>query len=831
MPTLDAFLARHTLTPEAAAELRSMSAAWSAWASAPVAVSDAWDPDPSWSVPKAAATHARYELLGPLGEGGMGQVYRAQDRQLGRVVALKVLRPELNAVPEFLARFAQEAQATAQLTHPGVVPVYELGQLADGRRFFTMEVVEGRSLTQVFRDDALPLRRKVDFVRRACEAVAYAHSRGVLHRDVKPSNVMVGHFGQVRVLDWGLVHVRSSELVTEHHDALVTRAGQVTGTPAYMPPEQARGEPLDARADVYALGAVLYTLLHQQHPFHGVSANEVLSRLAQGRVPTVESGPAELQRLCAHALQADPADRPTDASALLQLLDAWLEDAHALARAQAHLDHAQSLQDDLEALRDRAAARRHAAEEAGGKLRSYSPLTDKLPIWALQDEAEALELQAQLAEVRYTQGIRAALGEADLDPAHQALADLYQRRHAEAELQRRPGEAARYLALLQAHDRGRHRDYLGGWGTLDLDSDPRGARAECFKYALRDRRLVPERVGDLGHTPLRGVRLDHGSYLILLHAPDRPTVRVPVRIERGGHWTNLPPAHHPRAGDPRVRMPAAGVIRPDEVFVAAGWTLTGAPTAKSGLPWRTLWIDDFAIHRTPVTNRAYIAYLDALVADGDEARALALAPRSMPHAGAPEGHLYYGRTPSGGFELVPDAEGDLWGMEWPAVFVSSAGAAAYCAWRAERDGVGWRLPLELEREKASRGVDGRRYSWGDHPEPLWSANGEGERGRPTPRDVGQRPQDCSPYGMLDACGNVRDPCQEGRQPDHPVVDRGWLRPPAHQEGWGAVRGGLWSANIQLCRTGHRSFYPREHRTALLGIRPARDVTDEVDSDD
>ena len=185
----------------------------------------------------------RYELRSVLGEGGMGVVYLAQDRVLDREVALKVLD---RADASGAARLEQEARILARLEHPGIVPVHDCGELADGRMFYAMKRVRGRRLDHWVATGA-DVRARLDVFLRICEAVAFAHAHGVIHRDLKPENVMVGEFGEVLVLDWGLATVKGMD----------RGASSGSGTPAYIAPEQARGEAVDDRADVYALGAIL----------------------------------------------------------------------------------------------------------------------------------------------------------------------------------------------------------------------------------------------------------------------------------------------------------------------------------------------------------------------------------------------------------------------------------------------------------------------------------------------------------------------------------------------------------------------------------------------
>jgi eukaryotic-like serine/threonine-protein kinase len=216
----------------------------------------------------------RYEILDVVGQGGMGTVYRARDVVLGREVALKVLRPE--TADEGLAeRLRREARILARLEHPGIVPVHDVGTLADGRVFYVMKLVRGTRL-DVF-TEAAGVSEVLRIFLRVAETVGFGHARGVIHRDLKPANIMVGAFGEVLVLDWGIARIigggvePDSSGVSEKQVAMAegdTAPGSVLGTPGFMAPEQAQGEVhlVDARTDIYALGAILKTVLGDKAP-------------------------------------------------------------------------------------------------------------------------------------------------------------------------------------------------------------------------------------------------------------------------------------------------------------------------------------------------------------------------------------------------------------------------------------------------------------------------------------------------------------------------------------------------------------------------------------
>ncbi len=234
-------------------------------------------------------TGTRYVLIAPMGRGGLGTVSRARDRELDRPVALKVLHL-LPGAAQAEARLLREARVIARLEHPGIVPVHDSGVLPDGRLYYAMKLVRGRRLDEYVRRPAawtecLPIFQKV------CDAVAFAHAHGVLHRDLKPQNIMLGAFGDVLVMDWGLAKMRDKE----------TQPGVVMGTPGYMAPEQALGEAdVDERADVYALGALLYFLLTGQAP----GATPLLPPRGLDR-----SIPRPLEAVCLKALAAERGDR------------------------------------------------------------------------------------------------------------------------------------------------------------------------------------------------------------------------------------------------------------------------------------------------------------------------------------------------------------------------------------------------------------------------------------------------------------------------------------------------------------------------------------------
>jgi serine/threonine-protein kinase len=277
----------------------------------------------------------RYTLTRLHAKGGIGQVWLALDGDLGRQVALKELRPERADNQALGARFLEEAKITGQLEHPGIVPVYELARRSeDGHPFYTMRFIRGRTLAEVIREyhgerragqaGPMGLAALLTAFVAVCHAVAYAHSRRVIHRDLKPQNVVLGDFGEVVVLDWGLAKLGdrpedsaalASVALAGQEDREATMQGQVLGTPAYMAPEQAEGR-LDwvgRHSDIYGLGALLYEILTDRPPFEGSETHDVLRRVVAEEPPrirtVVPTAPAALEAVCRKAMAKDPTDR------------------------------------------------------------------------------------------------------------------------------------------------------------------------------------------------------------------------------------------------------------------------------------------------------------------------------------------------------------------------------------------------------------------------------------------------------------------------------------------------------------------------------------------
>lgn len=314
---------------------------------------DTGDDDADFDVSDYLSEVGRYEVQHELARGGMGLVLKARDQYLQRDVAIKLLLRNLNDNASLRDRFVAEAQITSQLQHPGVVPVYDVGFCDDGRPYFAMKLVGGEVFSKVIKpapNDPLERYRCLKVFEKVCDTVAYAHSQGVVHLDIKPSNVMVGQFGEVHLMDWGLACFWGDQQVislpgdassasTLDFNSSLALGGSINGTPSYMSPEQARDNFVDPRADVFGLGGILCELLTGLPPFKGKNLQQVCTRAAWGRHDEAMvaldqcDGDKELIDLAKDCLSVDPEDRPDHAGQVAFDVTAHLESASEYAQS------------------------------------------------------------------------------------------------------------------------------------------------------------------------------------------------------------------------------------------------------------------------------------------------------------------------------------------------------------------------------------------------------------------------------------------------------------------------------------------------------------------
>ena len=719
----------------------------------------------------------RYRVLQHLGHGGMGDVRAVWDPHLQRPVALK--RPKREGDEE-AERHRAEGILAAQLQHPAIASVYEMGTWMDGRPYFTMPMFDPETLQGKIKEvhdgasrgawsetstgDGWNLWRLVEALYTVAGAVAYTHSQGVIHRDLKPSNVLVGSFGEVLVTDFGLAFNRRQKGPPK------PRQG---GTPGYMAPEQVYGQidAQDERTDVFALGACLFHVLTGASPpvrdgtdatatfaasaiderASTVSRGEAAALLAKSQFPI----PPTLKALSLRCMSDDPADRLPDATSFGDQLRKWLDGSVQRDRARERLTQLDDKKARIESLRASARERRAEALEHLARVKPHEPISRKLSGWQLQDSAEEQDRSAERLLNEYIGDLQSILQAAPgLVEAESRLSAYYIDRLKAADVRQDEEEVAYYERLLRERPGDECARLARGEGRISLATNPRGAQVTAFRYRMFERRQVQRESVALGPTPLVEAPLRHGSWMLEIRHPGFDTVRYPVLIQRDEHWTGAPPgALRPH----RIALPPAGVFGPDECYVPAGWFLSGDPEAADGLPFRKLWCWGFVMQRFAVTYANYLAFLNSMGAAAEPH-----VPRDPSAKGDPL-YLPDYEFKNGEWRHVkePDTE---WRPDWPVMLVNQTSALAYAEWwSACQGGATWRLPHDLEWEKASRGVDGRLYPWGNFLDPTF-ANMVQSREKPLITSVRDFELDESPYGIRGLGGQRARPlCQRLRQ--------------------------------------------------------------------
>jgi serine/threonine-protein kinase len=476
----------------------------------------------------APSTVPGYEIVGELGRGGMGVVLHGRDPDLGRDLAVKVLRLDHLSDPDLLRRFLEEAQIAGQLQHPGIAPIYARGQFPDGRPFFTMKLVQGQTLAELLAsrtDPAQDLPRFLGIFEAVCQTLGYAHSRGVIHRDLKPANIMAGSFGEVQVMDWGLAKVLPAQrqagqqldtlagaastvrTVRSETAGLSSQAGAVLGTPAYMAPEQALGQVdrLDERCDVFGLGAILCEILTGQPPYTGAGW-EVRQQATTGdlagawaRLDACGADP-ELVQLAKTCLAPRPEDRPRNAGEVAKAVAGYLAGGQQRLRS-AELERA-AAQARAEEATAKVAAERRARRRLLGLAVAVLLLVVGSGFGAWRWHDQRLVAQARQQQTDQEVGVVLARARALLTQGWQEQ-DLARLKEAKAE-----GERAADIAR------------TGGASTT-VQQDAAGFQAEAEQWAERCRI----------NTALRGALLDVSAPPEIGRYTSQETGRMVARVQ------------------------------------------------------------------------------------------------------------------------------------------------------------------------------------------------------------------------------------------------------------------------------------------------------------
>jgi formylglycine-generating enzyme required for sulfatase activity len=795
-------------------------------------------PPPSVSRP-GQVVGPRYTLDDLLGVGGTGQVVAALDREVRRVVALKTLQSNVARDSFVVARFVEEARITAQLEHPGIVPIYDLGAGPDGAPFYTMRIVKKRSLRDLFSNPTLratwSTARLAGVLLQVARALGYAHSRGVLHRDIKPENILVGDHGEVYVADWGLAKLEKGSPIQIHGEGSAPPPDVIDagGTPGYMAPEVLRGRwsEVDHRADLFAVGVILFEILTGRSVFGRATPSETyLATMndAPPRPSDIAPGcPLLLEDLCLGLLAKDPAARPVSADDVAARIEDFLEGAKETERraeeARALCEQAKepvARYHQFEIERRRLTTQ---AKELLRPIRGFEPVAKKRPGWALEDLAHKSEREQGLALAQAIDLYTKALGyDAQCAAAHEGLATLYYARAQQATEQRKPATQLYYETLVTQHDQGTYTQLLRAPSSLSITSDPPGAHVVLERYFERDRILIPSEERYLGLTPVKNAQVAAGSYLLTVRREGFRDVRCPVFVARGVCL------------DTSVNLYTDAEIGEEFVYVPGGTVILGGDSeAYSAPPREERHVDDFAIARLPVTFRAYCAFLDELSTTDP-----LVAQRRAPHDLRGSEGMAVKRSAAGNWEpydqliegearkKFPPDEGHFWNV--PVFLVDWFDARAFCRWSGQRAGAAIRLPTEVEWEKAARGVDGRFYPWGDHFDPTFCHMLQSRPYVPQPEPLGIFAADESPYGVRDMAGAVREWVADvdGDRTAASLDDE--AEPLENVERGDStsrrVRSGGRGTDEKYCRAASKSSVPSLSRGPILGFRLAKSLT-------
>jgi hypothetical protein len=314
-----------------------------------------------------------YEIQSLLGSGGMGEVYRARDSRLNRIVAIKVLPTSYSADADRLQRFVQEARAAAALNHPNILSIFDIGE-ERGAPYIVSELLEGQTLRERIRSGPLSSRKSIDYALQAARGLAAAHEKGIVHRDLKPENLFLTHDDRVKILDFGLAKLTRPETETGADAATMqvnTEPGQIMGTAGYMSPEQVRGKPADHRSDIFSFGSILYEMLSGQHAFRGETPADTMSAILKEEPPELSESarnvPPALERMVRHCLEKNPAQRFQSAGDLAFNLEA-LTDSSVTGKTGAQSAIDQVAIGESAPVQEKETARRNTLRDLAGVL-------------------------------------------------------------------------------------------------------------------------------------------------------------------------------------------------------------------------------------------------------------------------------------------------------------------------------------------------------------------------------------------------------------------------------------------------------------------------------
>ena len=709
----------------------------------------------------------RYRIGKEIARGGVGKVLRVRDRQLIRSQVIKLLNQGTAAEQKVVLNFIREAQITAQLEHPNIVPVHDLGLLETGEVYFTMKRIRGQTLKEVLRSirqgdadiaRAFPRVRLLQILKSVCQAIAFAHSRGVLHRDLKPSNVMIGDFGEVLVLDWGIAKIFEGPEVTQPIRVRVgdgIKRSSVVGTPSYMSPEQANGKTqrVKVTSDIYSLGAILYEILTYRPPFRGKDARRLLEQAiyedpVPPRVfrPTLNI-PIALEEIAMKCLSKDPDERYQTVQDLIDAVDHYLLRLEELDRrfrvAQKQYHRAQKLIDHFKKCRALKIRDEDRLLEEIWMMPPLAELEQRRTLWQMQEQAKDKSIASREA---FREAERELREVTSLYPPHREaksdLAYLYSVKLEEAKAAKDEVEINHFRQLLTTYDvEERFAPLLSDVGVVQLRTLPPRVTVHGSRGVEVDRTTRFLREVQWGATPVNIRDVQSGSWRLRLSKGGYEDVLYPIQVSSG------------EIVEVSCRLYTKEELGEGFRLIPRGhFKMGGDPNCVSAQYVHQEMTADIAMAESLVTCLDYLRFLNSIALHNPE-EAMRRSPRH------PSLGLYlWSRDSSGIYKLPAPTTSMPWSSRWPVFGISFLDAQCYCQWLSEKEGERYRLPTEIEWEKAARGLDERNYPWGEEFDPIFCAIAEGRSYASRPVKIKQHPKDLSPYGIYDLAGLVHEYC-------------------------------------------------------------------------